>query len=215
MPVTVSGAAVPTPTWEWRTQLHPNRSLIAASVLRAGWPLSFQELLAGWSGSAEFRAFWVRSLRRVPFEAYCWELPPLTSNVLARAFECVFVENRDLARLSADRRAFAELFAKAGKSEFAVFENLGRDATLIAPCPLGESSAYTHLASFVRNAPGSQIDGIWKALAKAMRPRVGEAPLWLSTAGMGVPWLHLRLDTRPKYYRHQPYAKAEFWLDAN
>ena len=31
--------------------------------------------------------------------------------------------------------------------------------------------------------------------------------LWLSTAGLGVYWLHLRLDTRPKYYSFQPYRK--------
>jgi hypothetical protein len=28
---------------------------------------------------------------------------------------------------------------------------------------------------------------------------------WLSTAGMGVPWLHVRLDDRPKDYGHRPY----------
>jgi len=30
----------------------------------------------------------------------------------------------------------------------------------------------------------------------------------LSTAGMGVYWLHVRLDTRPKYYQHTPYRDA-------
>ena len=35
-----------------------------------------------------------------------------------------------------------------------------------------------------------------------MQQRVSASPLWLSTAGMGVSWLHLRLDSRPKNYRH-------------
>jgi hypothetical protein len=34
-------------------------------------------------------------------------------------------------------------------------------------------------------------------------------PIWLSTAGMGVAWLHIRLDERPKYYSHKPYAVAK------
>lgn len=205
-------SAVPTPGWEWRTQPHPGRALIAASVLRAGSPLSFQEVVAAWADSAEFRTFWVRSLRRIPFEAYCWELPPLDTATLARPFECVFVENRELARLAPDRRPFAEHFAMTRKSEFAVFDNFGSDARLIAPLPLGESSAYTHLASFVRHAPASQVEGIWKALAEVLRQRLRHTrPLWLSTAGMGVPWLHLRLDNQPKYYRHTPYARADFW----
>jgi len=28
---------------------------------------------------------------------------------------------------------------------------------------------------------------------------------WLSTSGLGVGWLHVRLDSRPKYYTYEPY----------
>ncbi len=38
-----------------------------------------------------------------------------------------------------------------------------------------------------------------------MLKRIGEAPMWLSTAGAGVPWLHVRLEDRPKYYGHAAY----------
>ena len=38
-----------------------------------------------------------------------------------------------------------------------------------------------------------------------MEARIGIQPIWLSTAGMGVPWLHVRLDSRPKYYAFGPY----------
>ncbi|MGQ0622001.1 MAG: DUF6940 family protein [Panacagrimonas sp.] len=205
---------VPGAAWQWRTQVHPNRGLIAASILRAGSPVSFQQVLARWTDSAEFRAFWVRCLRRVPFEACCWELPPLTSAVLSRDFECVFVEDRELAQTWTDRKAFAGPFAQAAPSDFAVFDNLGGDASLIAPCPRGEANAYTHLARFVRHAPVDQVEGIWQALAQVAAGRIGEAPLWLSTAGRGVSWLHLRLDSTPKYYRHQPYATARFWPES-
>ena len=34
----------------------------------------------------------------------------------------------------------------------------------------------------------------------------GDMPLWVSTAGLGVSWLHVRLDARPKYYRHDAYT---------
>ncbi|MFY0533025.1 DUF6940 family protein [Nannocystis pusilla] len=29
--------------------------------------------------------------------------------------------------------------------------------------------------------------------------------VWLSTSGSAVPWLHVRLDARPKYYVFGPY----------
>ena len=32
-------------------------------------------------------------------------------------------------------------------------------------------------------------------------------PVWLSTSGMGVPWLHMRLDQVPKYYTYEPFAQ--------
>ena len=38
---------------------------------------------------------------------------------------------------------------------------------------------------------------------RALR-RTGD-PVWLSTNGDGVSWLHVRTDERPKYYTHGPY----------
>ena len=35
-----------------------------------------------------------------------------------------------------------------------------------------------------------------------------EQPRWLSTAGMGIPWVHVRIDSYPKYYRFPPYKVA-------
>ncbi len=70
---------------------------------------------------------------------------------------------------------------------------------------VGASQCYTHLGRFLRGAPPVQIDSFWQAVGRAMKQRVSASPVWLSTAGMGVSWLHLRLDSRPKYYRHQPY----------
>ena len=36
-------------------------------------------------------------------------------------------------------------------------------------------------------------------------PTRSQRPLWLSTNGLGVAWLHARIDARPKYYSHRPY----------
>ena len=76
---------------------------------------------------------------------------------------------------------------------------------LVVPAPVAEESCYTHLARFLRDAPRLQVDAFWRSAGLAMQDRISSAPTWLSTAGLGVSWLHLRLDSRPKYYRHQPY----------
>jgi hypothetical protein len=31
------------------------------------------------------------------------------------------------------------------------------------------------------------------------------ATRWLSTSGLGISYLHVRIDKRPKYYSHQEY----------
>ena len=73
---------------------------------------------------------------------------------------------------------------------------------MVVPCPLADPSAYGHLAAFIRHAPEEQRDALWRRIGEAMAQRVGMKPVWLSTAGAGVSWLHVRLDDRPKYYGH-------------
>lgn len=83
--------------------------------------------------------------------------------------------------------------------------NLNGDAVLVGPCPVGPVKAYAHLAAFVREAPDAQKHALWKLVGELMERRLELTPDWLSTAGAGVPWLHVRLDRRPKYYSHAPY----------
>lgn len=107
-----------------------------------------------------------------------------------------------------DPEAFAEHFRS---DKYAVqFESLGRDATLIAPCPRDREASYAHLAAFVRSASPDAAVELWQLVASAMNSRLGDQPIWLSTAGLGVYWLHVRIDTRPKYYRHRAYADTRF-----
>ncbi|MDZ7694044.1 MAG: hypothetical protein U5K69_23475 [Balneolaceae bacterium] len=87
------------------------------------------------------------------------------------------------------------------------FPNLGRDARLIAPCPLPDAPGYPHIGTFVRKAPREQIDQFWKVTATQMQQHIGSDPRWLSTSGLGVFWLHARIDSRPKYYQTDEYKR--------
>lgn len=113
------------------------------------------------------------------------------------------LESRGLAR-RADPEAYAQHFRGAARP-VVTFPNLGGDAILVVPCPVAEPSIYAHLADFVRQAPEPQRDALWKAVGEAVNRRIGAKPVWLSTAGAGVAWLHVRLDDRPKYYGYGPY----------
>jgi hypothetical protein len=172
----------------------------------AGGGLTFEQVIRGWSADELFRAFWLSNLRAVEMAAYCWECPPVTAASWSQPFECAFVASPGLAQAPADPEAFAAHFRR--DREAVTFDNLGRDAVLVAPCPGPAGADYSHLASFTATAPQAQQDALWQAVGQAMEARVGARPAWLSTAGHGVAWLHVRLDDRPKYYQFAPYRRA-------
>ena len=101
--------------------------------------------------------------------------------------------------------------ASAPPGPVVVFENLGRDAVLVAPRPGVDGERCAHLVAFLRTAGSSRRQALWQATARAAREQLvtrPTQPLWLSTSGLGVPWLHIRLDVRPKYYTHAPFRAA-------
>lgn len=175
-------------------------------LAQAGQGLSFGEVCNAWRTQRAFRDFWIANLRESRFESFCWECPPVCHRNRSRPFECVFVSSPSLARMTPDREAFREHFRPGCPT--ATFDNLGGDAVLVAPCPLEPDIDYGHLAQFVRDAPDAQQHALWQSVGDALQARMGSRPVWLSTAGHGVAWLHVRLDSAPKYYRHAAYMKV-------
>jgi hypothetical protein len=167
-----------------------------------GGTIPYSDVLRLWREDDAFRAFFNSLLADAPFAAFRWETPPVTAVTLGRPFELVLIDSPALERRP-DTLTFASHFSP--DEDVITFPNLGGDAVLVVPCPRGPSEAYGHLAAFVRKAPEPQRHALWAAVGAAMTRRVGTRPVWLSTAGAGVAWLHVRLDDTPKYYGHGPY----------
>lgn len=168
-------------------------------------PLRVGEAFSLWREDENFPLYFSSLLSGLPFEAYFWEMPPVTRDSLDQAFEFVLVESPRLADVRADYGAFKHYFSAHAPDGVVGFHNLGRDTYLIAPCP-GEESAYAHLAVFSRLAPPARQQSLWRRVGREIAARLGEEPLWVSTSGLGVHWLHVRLDRVPKYYTWRPYA---------
>jgi hypothetical protein len=175
---------------------------------RDGSVLPYRDVLKHLQDDETFRVFLTSLLTMPKFAGYRWETPPVTTGTIDREFEFVLLDAPELAR-PPDQRAFAQQFEAATADQTVVtFPNLGNDAVLVVPFPVGPPQAYVHLASFVRRAPSTQVHEFWQRVGAAMEARLSASPTWLSTAGMGVAWLHVRLDSRPKYYGYAPYRDA-------
>lgn len=189
-----------------REELDSGRVIKVAIDLNSS-PVSYAGVLHRWQKDADFRSLFIGLLAEAPFSAFRWETPPITTATANRPFEFVLLDSPGLAR-NPDVEAFAEHFSGVAAGGVVEFPNLGKDAVMVVPCPNGPLSAYGHLGAFVRQAPEPQRHALWELVGAAMQRRLGTKPVWLSTAGAGVSWLHVRLDDRPKYYGYTPYREG-------
>lgn len=169
-----------------------------------GRAVPYCTVLELWMEDEGFRDLWSAKLAETEWPGFRWETPPVTETTIDRDFEFVLLRCDSLHR-PIDHSAFSEHFENSSDAPAISFANLRGDARLVVPCPIGDDECYGHLAAFVRSGPRSQVDRLWQLVGAEMKRDLGPKPIWLSTAGMGVPWLHVRLDSRPKYYGHQPY----------
>ena len=167
--------------------------------------LNYDEVIELWVQSDSFNEWYTSQLTSHPSKAIRWETPCLTVHNLDRDFEFVLVDSPGLDR-PVNQRPFAEKFKDSKANSVITFPNLGRNGIMVVPTPEPENrSYYCHLLSFLRGASTEHCNKLWRTVGETMRQRVNEIPVWLSTAGGGVAWLHVRLDNHPKYYSYAPY----------
>ncbi|MEL7024159.1 MAG: hypothetical protein AAGL69_10465 [Pseudomonadota bacterium] len=173
-------------------------------IIENGGCVSFGSAFQLLRDDPQFRSILIAALVESPFSAYRWETPSVTRETADRDFEFVLLGAPGLKR-APDPSVFAEHFKADVERSVVAFENLGGDAMMVVPCPVGDSSKYCHLADFVRTAPQAQAHALWQAVGEKASARLSHRPMWINTAGGGVAWLHVRMDSTPKYYHHAPY----------
>jgi len=185
------------------TQKRINPNIIRYTFSADNTPISNSEIIALLKTSEDFIQFFIDILKDAPFDAFFWEVKPINKETLKDSFEFVLVKSSRLKDLKPDSSRFLKYFKD--DEQVVTFSNLRGDAHLIVPTPLGEQRYYAHLAAFVRFASLDQQIALWKLVATTFETLIGDTPKWLSTAGLGVSWLHIRIDSKPKYYRYQSY----------
>lgn len=151
------------------------------------------------------------------YDAAFWECKPFRfSTIGSSVVEFVIIKSLELGQRHADPEAFRDQFHQL-HGDILSFENLGKDASLVVPRPVPSSGSTiqygTHLASFLRGATTTQKLLLWQKVgevALAITSDPSDRPYWLSTSGLGISWLHIRFDKKPKYYNWKEYKHYEF-----
>lgn len=175
-------------------------------------PLSGAELFRALASDRRAAQRLVDVLRsaRLP-DAVFFEVRPYTHNTLNERFEAVLHPAPAFAGRKEDGTTFADKFT--GNELLAVFPSLGTGnsaATLIVPAlwPKRRKGTYVHLLDFMRHAPADLRVGLIMRVAReylSALEREEDTPLWLSTSGLGVNHVHVRIDWTPKYYTTERY----------
>jgi hypothetical protein len=137
------------------------------------------------------------------FIALRWESAAITSQVLSDAYQCVVLNDPSIER-PANPGPFAQYLHAASRA--CVIHSNGKDAKLLIPCEGAAGQQYCHLRAFLQQAPDTQVNDLFQLLGRVLRCSITEQPIWLNTAGGGVAWLHIRVDSRPKYYQYLAYC---------
>lgn len=193
------------------TMISPDVQRVTLRCNAQNRQLQFSDVLKLWEHEDHsFSEFYISVLAASTFDAFFFECPPVTKSTLSRVYEHVTVRAHRFR--GADPESFQTHFEQsvAGATSFA---SLGGDSQLVSPCPRStDHHRYGHIGAFTRGADLTQQIELWHLVATTMRQVLdmrGEARTWLSTEGSGVPWLHVRMDSRPKYYHHDAYARGD------
>lgn len=171
-----------------------------------GIPMTFAEVIAALISDSAFALYFNSVLATSTYQAYFWEVKPVSQITVQSIFEFVLINSNSLTCIQADSTAFSEYLDNERYA--ASFKNLGGDSVLIAPADANTGIGYAHLAQFVRSAPSQQVTAYWKLVGEELNKAISTAPKWLSTSGLAVYWLHVRIDPTPKYYNYLPYRSA-------
>ena len=172
--------------------------------------LSFRTVLIYWQDHPAFVEWYKSAIVDLGSSAFFWEHPPLKLNDLERDYECIIKKSNSFTARSINEAAFADYFQQ-GES-VAVFPNLGRNAMLVVPTKKRDAATYKHLGAFLANADAAQQNLLFEKVGNTLLEELKKGKqIWLNTAGLGVIWLHVRLDTRPKYYKTKRYRDSAYF----
>jgi hypothetical protein len=137
---------------------------------------------------------------------FFYQTSPITRD-MDTDYEEKYIESDRLEKITQYYDPFEEYFVKPKNKYVTSFLNLSKKSLLIVPVPPRDSRNanktfnYTTIKDFIDNAPQKQQIAFWKHVAKRVKELLKIVDtVYINTHGLGVYYLHVRLDIKPKYY---------------
>lgn len=112
-----------------------------------------------------------------------------------------FIESSRLNSQNEDSSSFDEYLFNPKTKYSTSFYNLSKTSMLIIPTKV-DGGEFTSLKLFIDSASNDQQKALWCMVAEEAEKMLEMYDkIWISTHGLGVPYLHIRIDTVPKYYQ--------------
>lgn len=129
---------------------------------------------------------------------FFWETSKISS--FDDLFQEEFIEIDSFFNKEQNYDLYNEYISKSNNKNVTSFYNLSKTSLLIIPMPR-EGKNYISLKDFIDNASENQQKEFWKYVAKKIISfKKKNNVIYVSTHGLAVPYLHVRLDNSSKYY---------------
>ena len=159
-------------------------------------------------GGITWRQLLVKWINKKKYEIYPTDLDysfaikfyPFTGNDLDKMVKYE-ISREDGLPEEQNYSSFEDKLNRLCRFDVISFKNLSGDSTLIIPCP-DDGKNYAHLSLFNKNATNSKKLELWKKVAEEINNIIEnnkDQEIYLNTHGYGVPYLHVRIDAKPKY----------------
>jgi hypothetical protein len=141
-------------------------------------------------------------LAKLKFPGYFMLWSPFTEKTKDKIFIMVIQSTFSFVWQMPDYLKYVEHLEQCSinNSIMTFYSKSGTGTFLLSPCPVGNKN-YGHIKKFMKNGPFDQICELFDKIQEHVkRYRVNKEDIYVSTHGLDVPWLHVRLEVLPKHY---------------
>lgn len=146
-------------------------------------------------------------------QPFFWELPPVIPQRMNNIKFSMVLINMDEPIPEEDHHTYGPYIEQTEDSVH-LFWSAYDDVLLFIPTRKypHTNTVYTNIYTFVQSASLDELIDYYTKLFEVLRdiifPEYPQTWLWVSTSGLGVFWLHTRVEFWPKHYRHIDYVRT-------